>query len=228
MSTEADSNHDDNLAVKGDNMTKLKKSTLSPPSMEKIPHKNKKKEKLKSFKETPSKPPPPKDPPPSKDPPPPSPPLSLVTPEIYPEDVLSPRMSNLLLEDVNDEEPKPRKKDKKKKKSCIKKEGYMRKQGGSYKSWKTRLFVLEEGKVSYYSINKVCLITCSHINLTHIIKSGKRTLMGEVLMLDVFRVQMHSKYHFCFEVHTPKRVYLFAASSEDECNSWMKAIRSWS
>lgn len=137
---------------KGD-VQKLKKHTLAPPSLEKIPIKEHRKKKSKDDSSSSSTTTPVHSrthtPVHSFDIP---PPLTLVTPEIS-DDMVSPRSSNLLL--IESDDSKPLKKEKKKKKTCIKKEGYLKKQGGSYKSWKTRLFVLENGKISYYATSKV-------------------------------------------------------------------------
>lgn len=38
------------------------------------------------------------------------------------------------------------------------KEGYLTKEGGSFKSWKRRYFILKEGTLSYYKVKGVCSI----------------------------------------------------------------------
>jgi hypothetical protein len=98
------------------------------------------------------------------------------------------------------------------KKSQITKTGYMFKEGGKYKTWKQRLFVLDAGKVCYYAV-----------------QGAKQDKKGEVDMTQVTKVEpaIGAKREFCFELVTAERVWKFAASSYEEMTAWVDAFRSW-
>jgi len=104
----------------------------------------------------------------------------------------------------------------KQKETKVSKTGYMTKQGGSYKSWKHRLFVLEEvadeGVLNYFEV-----------------KGPKRIKKGEIQMKEVTDVtaSVGAKIDFCMDIHTPKRIFKIAASSYEEMEAWMSALRSW-
>jgi len=91
-------------------------------------------------------------------------------------------------------------------------EGYMQKEGGGYKSWRKRYFVLKGGRLEYYAD-----------------KDGKRIKKGELNMNEVSQVMpsMKARVPHCMDIVTPKRVYKFGCINESDKVEWMKAIQSW-
>lgn len=88
------------------------------------------------------------------------------------------------------------------------KDGWMTKQGGSYKSWKKRWFVLKGAQLFYFKTKK-------DTDLTGVINLTKES--------NVKRSD-DKKKKYCFMVHTTKRDYLMYPDSLSDQESWMKAI----
>jgi len=90
------------------------------------------------------------------------------------------------------------------------KEGYLTKEGGGFKRWKKRWFVLKGGDLSYFknkgdqqSLGVISLPTAGHIKAT----DRKKKVYG-------------------FEIPTPSRTYYLAADTETEKQSWLDALNS--
>lgn len=92
-------------------------------------------------------------------------------------------------------------------------EGYMQKEGGSYKSWKKRYFVLKEGKVAYYADKE----------------KGERVKKGEVAMSEVINVlpSVKARVPHCIDLVTFKRTFKFGCLNSDDKDKWIAAFKSW-
>jgi len=90
------------------------------------------------------------------------------------------------------------------------KAGFLVKEGGKFKTWKKRWFVLKNN-VIYYS------------------KQQNTGELGIIKLQGVTDEQVHictrKKKKFCFEVETPTRVYFLQAETEAEMNKWMEAVK---
>lgn len=94
--------------------------------------------------------------------------------------------------------------------SIVHKEGYMSKQGGSWKTWKRRFFVLRGNFITYYE------------------SEGEASPKG-VINLDGCEIEIckSSKWgkEFCFEIHhSERRSFVLHANSEQHRNAWAEAI----
>lgn len=91
-------------------------------------------------------------------------------------------------------------------------EGYMQKEGGNYKSWRKRYFVLKAGKLEYFADKK-----------------GKREKRGEILMSEVQAVEpsVKARVPHCMDIVTPKRTYKVGCINEADKQEWLKALQSW-
>jgi hypothetical protein len=92
---------------------------------------------------------------------------------------------------------------------CVKvphKQGYLKKLGGKFKTWKKRYFVLDGPKLHYYKEQNGELI-------------GTITLSAEcVVTLDLDKAD-------CIQVKTKTRTWHFIASNEEDMNSWHGAFQ---
>jgi len=91
------------------------------------------------------------------------------------------------------------------------KQGYLTKEGGNYKSWRKRWFILGNYTLSYYKSehkNKVLGV----IQLKEI--SGIR----------IFNQKKKKKIQTIMEVSTPRRNYYMVADTKDEVDEWRSAI----
>jgi hypothetical protein len=88
----------------------------------------------------------------------------------------------------------------------------MQKEGGSYKSWKKRYFILKGGKLEYYADKK-----------------GSRELKGSVAMEDVSNVAPSAKARVphCLDLVTAKRTYKLGCINESDKLEWLRALQSW-
>jgi len=86
-------------------------------------------------------------------------------------------------------------------------DGWMTKQGGSYKSWKKRWFVLKGTQLFYF-------------------KSKKDTELTGVIELtrESFVKREDKKKKFCFAVGTTKRVFFMYPDTQSEMDAWMKVL----
>jgi len=89
------------------------------------------------------------------------------------------------------------------------KEGKLRKEGGSIKSWKYRWCVIEDNHLLYYKNDK------------------KRELKGSISLKVVSKIGPvnYKKRKFCFEMVTPDRDYHITATSNEEMEAWVEALR---
>jgi len=113
----------------------------------------------------------------------------------------------------------------------VSKEGFLRKQGGSIKTWKKRWFVLHDADLAYYKRDKNAK--------TRSMAKGKQQddterktsnpedeLKGRIdlsLASSVRKVKENTKA-FLFTITTTRRVYYIAANSQQDRNSWMEKI----
>jgi len=88
------------------------------------------------------------------------------------------------------------------------KEGHLTKEGGGFKSWKKRWFVLKEGTLSYYKAK------------------GDTEALGVVSLATAGRIQVtdRKKKANGFEIPTPSRTFYLSADSEAERQAWIDAI----
>jgi len=87
--------------------------------------------------------------------------------------------------------------------------GYMRKEGGGYKSWKNRFFKLKDGKIEYF---------------TYADELDKK---GELILTMVTKLELSDKWEHCIELHTDKRVFKFAADNQNDMFEWRDAFKTW-
>eukprot|EP00761_Pharyngomonas_kirbyi_P001956 gb/GECH01001960.1/.p1 GENE.gb/GECH01001960.1/~~gb/GECH01001960.1/.p1 ORF type:complete len:413 (+),score=90.56 gb/GECH01001960.1/:1-1239(+) len=89
------------------------------------------------------------------------------------------------------------------------KKGYLRKQGGSFKSMKRRFFILRNDML-YYFRTETDAEPLGEIHLS------------ESRIIDA--AMSPSKNPYSFNIHTPKRMYYICAESSTEKEAWMDAI----
>jgi len=89
------------------------------------------------------------------------------------------------------------------------KEGQLRKEGGSVKSWKTRWCVIEDNHLLYYKNKK------------------KKELKGSISLKVVSKIGpvTYKKKKYCFEMVTPDRDYHITAGNTEDMNAWVEALR---
>jgi hypothetical protein len=88
------------------------------------------------------------------------------------------------------------------------KTGYLTKQGGQRKNWKSRWFVLSNVQLDYYVDNK-----------------PKSALKGVIVLRNAaVRVATELKRSHTIAVVTSDRVYYISAESEPSCTAWLNAI----
>jgi len=89
------------------------------------------------------------------------------------------------------------------------KEGQLRKEGGSVKTWKTRWCVIEDNHLLYYKNKK------------------KKELKGSISLKVVSNIGpvTYKKKKHCFEMVTPDRDYHLTASNNEDMNVWIEALR---
>ncbi|XP_065836393.1 rho GTPase-activating protein 24-like isoform X2 [Oscarella lobularis] len=94
----------------------------------------------------------------------------------------------------------------------IRREGQFRKEGGNHKSWKTRLFHLDEEKISYYKPGQL------------------KSPLGTIYLRDYVCAAVTANrpsIPFCFSLQgilSSQRVYYFAANSREQMNEWITTI----
>lgn len=88
------------------------------------------------------------------------------------------------------------------------KNGFLTKQGGSYKSWKRRWFRIHESKLSYY----------------HNVGDQKPIKTIDLIGAQVSLSKKSGNRQFMFEIKTPKRTYYLNASSDDDRTDWIKCL----
>jgi len=94
-------------------------------------------------------------------------------------------------------------------KLAVCKQGYLKKEGGSYKNWKKRWCVLHNNGTLFY----------------HIRQNGK--LQGKISLKfceDIKPIEYRKKKN-CFEVQTPERAWHIIANSEKDMNDWIQELR---
>jgi tRNA A-37 threonylcarbamoyl transferase component Bud32 len=94
----------------------------------------------------------------------------------------------------------------------MKKTGSLKKEGGSFKSWKDRFMELNPAGLYYYE------------------KKDKKSLKGEIplpSMIDVHYVGDHSKRPNTFAIITPERTFYMQGKDEQESRDWVAAIKQF-
>jgi RAC serine/threonine-protein kinase len=87
-------------------------------------------------------------------------------------------------------------------------QGFLVKEGGNWKTWKKRYFVLKNEELCYSKTQ-----TSDHLG---------------VIQMEEIRLIIASEYKkkkHCFQVETPRRIYYFCASSDAERDEWMKILQ---
>jgi len=90
------------------------------------------------------------------------------------------------------------------------KEGRLVKEGGTVKSWKRRLFVLNNTTLNYYAMKK----------------NGRGQEKGSIQLAKCSKVAPinYKKKKFCFELQTPHRNYYLMAADAQEMNEWVAIL----
>jgi len=88
--------------------------------------------------------------------------------------------------------------------------GYLVKEGGNFKTWHKRWFVLKDG-VIYYSKNQ----TSGELGVVRISNLNPENI----------QVSTRKGKKFVFEVATPQRTYYFQAASDKEMEGWVSTIK---
>jgi len=88
------------------------------------------------------------------------------------------------------------------------KEGFLTKEGGSFKSWKKRWFGLNEGGLAYFKAK------------------GDTEPLGIISLSTAPRIQSidRKKKIYGFEIPTPARTFYLSAETEADKQSWMEAL----
>ncbi|KAN0027699.1 hypothetical protein ACTFIV_000991 [Dictyostelium citrinum] len=90
----------------------------------------------------------------------------------------------------------------------IKHEGFLTKEGGGFKSWKKRWFILKGGDLSYYKTKgELVPLGVIHLNTSGHIKNSDR-----------------KKRVNGFEVQTPSRTYFLCSETEEERAKWIEIL----
>ena len=92
----------------------------------------------------------------------------------------------------------------------ILKQGWLRKIGGTRKTWKRRFFFLSESLLYYYENDKI---------------AGKKPL-GAIVLKELLHVERSKKHEDGFQLPFNDRLWEFRADSEAEAAGWMEAIQS--
>ncbi|EFA85933.1 protein serine/threonine kinase [Heterostelium album PN500] len=92
--------------------------------------------------------------------------------------------------------------------STIKHEGWLTKEGGGFKSWKRRWFILRGGDLSYFK------------------SKGDPTPLGVIHLNTVGHVKVsdRKKKNNGFEVQTPSRTFYISADTDDERHRWIDVL----
>ena len=88
------------------------------------------------------------------------------------------------------------------------KKGFLHKQGGNYKNWKRRYFILSENLLSYYK------------------SPGDAQPIGVIqLLYSNVKLMTNEEKDHVFGLITPARTYLFCADTDPEVSNWMAALQ---
>ncbi|KAJ3447866.1 sesquipedalian [Anaeramoeba flamelloides] len=94
-----------------------------------------------------------------------------------------------------------------KRNQLARKQGWMTKRGGSFKSWKKRWFVLHGASLMYYKIE------------------NDKTPLGEIALKDVsIKMLTDGKHSYCID-HPDRRSYYLRCSDDKERKDWIDAIK---
>lgn len=86
-------------------------------------------------------------------------------------------------------------------------QGFLVKEGGSWKSWKKRYFVMKNGSL-YYSKK----MNSGHLGVIELERAG------------AIQSSDYKKKKFCFSVETPKRTYYLCAKDEQDKQAWIAEL----
>ena len=90
--------------------------------------------------------------------------------------------------------------------SSLRKEGYMKKLGAKFKTWKRRYFILKGSSLSYYQQ-----------------EGGK--MIGTIYLTPQCTITMSLEKSNCIELKTSDRTWFFVPPDEMELNAWQGAIQ---
>ncbi|EGG16926.1 protein serine/threonine kinase [Cavenderia fasciculata] len=93
----------------------------------------------------------------------------------------------------------------------IKHEGFLTKEGGGFKSWKKRWFILRGGPEASFSYYKT---------------KGESTPLGIIHINTVghIKVSDRKKKNHQFEVQTPSRIFYICADNDEDRNKWIEVL----
>jgi hypothetical protein len=100
--------------------------------------------------------------------------------------------------------------------SNIVKKGFMTKQGGIWKSWNRRCFILTDDSLRYYKNEDGEPKPDDH-------PEGGVHFLGSI---DVVSAEEITKRKNCLRITTPDREWYFCAESPQEMNNWIQAFRA--
>jgi len=89
------------------------------------------------------------------------------------------------------------------------KEGYLRKQGEKFKTWKKRWFVLKRNELNYYE------------------KKGDKKLKGTIVLEPDFKISVSSIKSHCFQImphDKSKRIYYIHGENDKEAEEWITTL----
>lgn len=89
----------------------------------------------------------------------------------------------------------------------LNRQGFLTKEGGSWKSWKKRFFVLRGGDLMYS-------------------KKPEGGSLGIISLKGAGKIEPveYKKKEFCFSLQTPERVWYMCCSSEEDRKNWVDAL----
>lgn len=89
----------------------------------------------------------------------------------------------------------------------VNRQGFLTKEGGSWKSWKKRFFVLRGGDLMYS-------------------KKPEGGSLGIISLKGAGKIEPveYKKKEFCFSLQTPERVWYMCCSSEEDRKNWVDAL----
>ena len=91
-------------------------------------------------------------------------------------------------------------------KKILHREGYLKKQGKKFKTWKKRYFILHQKKMQYFT-------------------EQNGSLIGTIEITDDCTVTLNLDKKGMIELHSPTRIWLFVADDDKIMNDWRNVIQ---